>query len=112
MERGEIMIFEKLKTSIKEQRENERLKATVQEQAALLEYVATMADIDLPTLAEDTENMESEAAENERYKSYYVAGWYNEEMLKNLVAKGKLTPEEYKEITGDDYTEKEDDAEA
>lgn len=60
------MIFEKLKTSIKEQRENERLKATVQEQAALLEYVATMADIDLPTLeAEDTEHTESEAAENE-----------------------------------------------
>ena len=80
MERGEIMIFEKLKTSIKEQRENERLKATVQEQAALLEYVATMADIDLPTLADDTENMESEAAE--------------------------------KAITGDDYAEKEDDAEA
>lgn len=61
------MIFEKLKTSVKEQRENERLKATVQEQAALLEYVATMADIDLPTLAEDTEqeHTESEAAENE-----------------------------------------------
>lgn len=66
MERGETMIFEKLKTSIKEQRENERLKATVQEQTALLEYVATMADIDLPTLAaEDTEYTESEAAENE-----------------------------------------------
>lgn len=59
------MIFEKLKVSIKEQRDNERLKATVQEQAALLEYVATMADIDLPTLTEDTEHMESEAAENE-----------------------------------------------
>ncbi len=47
-----------------------------------------------------------------RYKSYYVAGWYNEEMLKNLVGKEKLTPEEYKEITGDDYTEREDSAEA
>lgn len=58
------MIFEKLKTSVKEQRENERLKATVQEQAALLEYVATMADIDLPTLAEP-QSAESEAAENE-----------------------------------------------
>lgn len=45
-----------------------------------------------------------------RYKSYYVAGWYNEEMIKNLVGKGKLTPEEYKAITGDDYAEK--DAEA
>lgn len=31
-------------------------------------------------------------------------------MLKNLVGKGKLTPEEYKAITGDDYAEK--DAEA
>lgn len=58
------MIFEKLKTSVKEQRENERLKATVQEQAALLEYVATMADIDLPTLAEP-QSTESEAVENE-----------------------------------------------
>lgn len=59
------MIFEKLKTSIKEQRDNERLKATVQEQTALLEYVAAMADIDLPTLTEDTEHMENEVAENE-----------------------------------------------
>lgn len=47
-----------------------------------------------------------------RYKSYYATGWYNEEMLKNLVSKGKLTPEEYKEITGDDYAEREDSAEA
>lgn len=46
-----------------------------------------------------------------RYKSYYVAGWYNEEMLKNLVGKGKITPEEYKEITDANYTEKEGDAE-
>ena len=41
-----------------------------------------------------------------RYKSYYVAGWYNEEMLKNLVGKGKLTPEEYKDSTGEDKEEK------
>jgi uncharacterized XkdX family phage protein len=47
-----------------------------------------------------------------RYKGYYAAGWYNEEMLRNLVGKGKLTPEEYEEITGDNYVEKEDSAEA
>lgn len=57
------MLFERLKISIKEQREKEWLKATVQEQAALLEYVAAMANIELPTLAEDEE--ESEAVENE-----------------------------------------------
>lgn len=59
------MVFKKLKTSIEEEREKERLKATVQEQAALLEYVAAMANIELPTLAEDTDEEESEAAENE-----------------------------------------------
>ena len=40
-----------------------------------------------------------------RYKKYYAAGWYNEEMLKNFIDKGKLTKEEYKEITGDEYTD-------
>lgn len=59
------MVFKKLKTSIEETREKERLKATVQEQAALLEYVAAMANIELPTLAEDADEEESEAAENE-----------------------------------------------
>ena len=59
------MVFKKLKTSIEEEREKERLKATVQEQAALLEYVAAMANIDLPTLAEDADEEESEAGENE-----------------------------------------------
>lgn len=63
------MVLKKLKTSIEEEREKERLKATVQEQAALLEYVAAMANIELPTLAEDTDEdtdeEESEAVENE-----------------------------------------------
>ena len=60
MERGDAMIFERIKSSIREQRENERFKATVQEQAALIEYVATMADIELPTLADNSERTESE----------------------------------------------------
>lgn len=59
------MVLKKLKTSIEEEREKERLKATVQEQAALLEYVAAMANIELPTLAEDADEEESEAVENE-----------------------------------------------
>lgn len=59
------MVFKKLKTSIEEEREKEHLKATVQEQAALLEYVAAMANIELPTLTEDADEEESEAVENE-----------------------------------------------
>ena len=42
-----------------------------------------------------------------RYKSYYIAGWYNKKMLKNLVSKGKLTADEYNEITGEEYDDTE-----
>lgn len=42
-----------------------------------------------------------------RYKSYYAAGWYNKEMLKNLVSKGKLTADDYNEIIGEEYDEAE-----
>ncbi len=34
----------------------------------------------------------------ERYKKYYNAGWYTEEMLENLVEKGKITKEECEAI--------------
>ena len=38
----------------------------------------------------------------EMAKEYYPDKW-NKEMLKNLVAKGRLTAEEYREITGEEY---------
>lgn len=37
-------------------------------------------------------------------KKNYPEQW-NTEMLRNLVAKGRLTPEEYAEITGEQYEE-------
>lgn len=40
----------------------------------------------------------------EKYKGYYDAGFWNIEMLKNVVKKGKLTKAEFKKITGDTYT--------
>lgn len=39
----------------------------------------------------------------ERYKRYYEAGWYNAEMLRNMVLKGKITEKEFEEITGKAY---------
>lgn len=48
------MFYQKLKRSIAEQRAEERSRAEGEKQAALLEYVATMVDVDLPT--EDTES--------------------------------------------------------
>ena len=39
----------------------------------------------------------------ERIKAYYEAGYWNKYMVANAVKKGKITIEEYKEITGEDY---------
>lgn len=36
-------------------------------------------------------------------KKYYDMGLYSKAQVADFVAKGKITPEEYKLITGDDY---------
>lgn len=54
------MFFQKLKRSIAEQRAEERSRAEIEKQGALLEYVATMADVDLPS-----QDMESEEENGE-----------------------------------------------
>ena len=41
----------------------------------------------------------------EKYKSYYDNHFWNKKMLKNVVKKGKITPAEYEEITGEAYEE-------
>lgn len=41
----------------------------------------------------------------EKIKKYYDDGLWNKEMVRNAVIKGKITPEEYAEITGDPYNE-------
>lgn len=43
------------------------------------------------------------SANYEKYKGYYERGLWTKAMLKNVVAKGKLTAEEYEEITGEAY---------
>lgn len=52
------MFYQKLKRSIAEQRAEERSRAEIEKQAALLEYVATMADVDIPTEDEESEALE------------------------------------------------------
>lgn len=36
-------------------------------------------------------------------KAYYDAGYYDNESVRLFTRKGKLTPEEYEEITGEPY---------
>lgn len=38
-----------------------------------------------------------------RIKKYYDAGLWTAKMVGNAVVKGKITAEQYKEITGEDY---------
>jgi uncharacterized XkdX family phage protein len=38
-----------------------------------------------------------------KYKEWYDSGFYTKNMLRNMVVKGKITPEEYYEITGEEY---------
>lgn len=38
-------------------------------------------------------------------KLYYERGNWDDTMVKKAVAKGKITPSQYKEITGKEYTE-------
>ena len=40
--------FEKIKSSISKERKNEHMAAELEKQKALLEYVAIMADVELP----------------------------------------------------------------
>lgn len=37
-------------------------------------------------------------------KDYYDTGLYGNEKVKLFVVKGKITPEQYEEITGETYT--------
>nr|DAJ90900.1 MAG TPA: hypothetical protein [Caudoviricetes sp.] len=50
------MEFKKVKTSIQEERKQEALAADLEKQKALTEYVAMMADVDLPTEEKETED--------------------------------------------------------
>ena len=39
----------------------------------------------------------------EKIKEYYDKGLWSELRVRNMVVKGYITPEQYKEITGADY---------
>ena len=41
-----------------------------------------------------------------KIKGWYEAGWWTKVMVKNAVVKAKITADEYKTITGDEYTAK------
>ena len=52
------MEYRQIKTSVYEEREKETMRATIAEQAAIIDYIALMTDVELPT--QDTGMEESE----------------------------------------------------
>ena len=56
-----MVFFKKLRTTIQEARQQEQVAADIAKQAALLEYVAIMADVELP----DASDEESEGLSHE-----------------------------------------------
>ena len=45
----------------------------------------------------------AQSAKYEMVKEFYDTGVWSESRVKNAVVKGRITAEEYKEITGKDY---------
>lgn len=43
------MEYRQIKTSVYEEREKENMRATIEEQAAIIDYIALMTDVELPT---------------------------------------------------------------
>ena len=54
------MEYIQLKTSIAEEREKENMRATIVEQAAIIDYIAIMTNIELPTANSESTEMEVE----------------------------------------------------
>lgn len=42
------MEYRQIRTSVYEEREKENMRATIAEQAAIIDYIAVMADIEIP----------------------------------------------------------------
>ena len=58
--------------------------------------------ISLSCLAELVSRKE-EKAMYEKIKEYYERGLWNEERVRQAVTRNVITPEQFKEITGNDY---------
>lgn len=62
-----------------------------------------------PTTEVATEEVIEEVVQHskdfEKIKKYYEDKFWTKKMVKNAVVKGKITPEEYEEITGEPYQE-------
>lgn len=52
---------------------------------------------------EDFEEEVQHSKDFEKIKTYYENRFWTKKMVKNAVIKGKITEEEYEEITGDPY---------
>lgn len=101
------MIFNKAKFTPNEEKNNEYKSSQIFSQQSLIQYIAIMSDIELPT---DDMDMDSGIAvmgtltpNGEKAKYYYDSGFWNKTMLYNVTKKGWISQAEYEEITGESF---------
>ena len=58
------MEYRQIKTSVYEEREKENMRATIAEQAAIIDYIALMTDVELPTQYTGMEESEVQQYDN------------------------------------------------
>lgn len=101
------MIFNKAKFTPSEEKNNEYKSSQIFSQQSLIQYIAIMSDIELPS---DEVNMNSEIAvmntlssNGKKAKYYYDSGFWTKTMLYNVTKKGWISQAEYEEITGESF---------
>ena len=58
------MEYRQIKTSVYEEREKENMRAAIAEQAAIIDYIALMTDVELPTQDAGMEESEVQQYDN------------------------------------------------
>ena len=95
----------------------DNMNAKTERQSAMMDYFAMMCDVDIPmeenvatrniatlALTHDT----AKSREYDTVKAWHDKGMWNITMCRNAVLKGWTTPEEFKEITGEEYESSEE----
>lgn len=103
------MIFQKNKFTPNEEKMNEYKSAQIFSQQSLIQYIAIMSDIELPSGESDMNDemgisvMDSLSTNGKKAQYYYDSGFWTKTMVYNVTKKGWISQAEYEEITGESF---------
>lgn len=101
------MIFQKAKFTPNEEKNNEYKSSQIFAQQSLIQYIAIMSDIELPsdepTIDDGVAVMDTLSSNGKKALYYYESGFWTKTMVYNVTKKGWISQEEYEEITGESF---------